>query len=244
MLRYVLFFGLMLVTTATICAEKQALVPGSYLLNGGSGTLTLIKDARSVMSFEISAIGGNCHSCSLSGEVSGLVGQTDEEGVSRCEISFTASGSNVDVKPITEHACREYCGARAGFDGTYRKPPVACTGEGRKKQHNQFMRSYKARDYEQAERVLQSLILQCKQFMHWIEIDQMRNDLALTQYHNRDPQRCLATLKDTLAAKVKNEAELKSGVGDIYLPPCDFDNYISTAKSTWFNKAMCTKLGR
>ncbi len=77
--------------------------------------------------------------------------------------------------------------------------------------------------------------------MGWIEIDQVRNDLALAQYHNGEFQQCLATLNTTLAAKVKNEEELKAGNGGVYLPPCDLDNYIGVAKATWFNKTLCTK---
>jgi len=77
--------------------------------------------------------------------------------------------------------------------------------------------------------------------MNWIEIDEIRNDLALAQYHNGEFQQCLITLNETLATKVKNEDELKEGKDGFYLPPCDFDNYIHVAKSTWFNKALCTK---
>lgn len=82
---------------------------------------------------------------------------------------------------------------------------------------------------------------QCEKSMNWIEVDQVRNDLALAQYHNGDLQQCLATLNSTLAAQAKDEEDLKAGNGKVYLPPCDFDNYIDVAKSTWFNKALCTK---
>ena len=72
-------------------------------------------------------------------------------------------------------------------------------------------------------------------------MDQVRNDLALAQFHNGDFSQCLQTLNATLAADVKDEDELKSAKGNTYLPPCDFANYIGVAKSTWFNKALCTK---
>lgn len=77
--------------------------------------------------------------------------------------------------------------------------------------------------------------------MNWIEIDQIRNDLALSQYHNRESSQCLETLNATLAAEFKDEEELKAGGPRVYLPPCDFDNYICEAKATRFNKALCTK---
>ena len=95
--------------------------------------------------------------------------------------------------------------------------------------------------FSEAANKLQALTEQCRPFMNRIEIDQVRNDLALAQYHNGNFSQCLQTLNATLAADVKDEDELKSGKGNIYLPPCDFDNYINVAKSTWFNKALCTK---
>jgi len=100
---------------------------------------------------------------------------------------------------------------------------------------------YRARRFGPATDTLQGLISRCETFMGWIEIDQVRNDLALAQYHNGETQQCLATLNTTLAAKVKDEEELRAGNGGVYLPPVDFDNYIDVAKSTWFNKALCTK---
>lgn len=77
--------------------------------------------------------------------------------------------------------------------------------------------------------------------MNWIEIDQVRNDLALAQYHSGEFQQCLITLSNTLAGTVKDEDELRAGNGNVSLSPCDFDNYIGVAKATWFNKSLCAK---
>lgn len=77
--------------------------------------------------------------------------------------------------------------------------------------------------------------------MSRIEIDQVRNDIALAQYHKGEFSQCLQTLNATLVADVKDEEELKNGNGGVYLPPCDFDNYVEVAKSIWFNKALCSK---
>ena len=75
--------------------------------------------------------------------------------------------------------------------------------------------------------------------MSWIELDQARNDLALSQYHSGEFSQCSKTLGTTLAAEFKDEVQLKAGGPRIYLPPCDFDNYIAVARATWFNKALC-----
>lgn len=76
--------------------------------------------------------------------------------------------------------------------------------------------------------------------MSWIEVDKARNDLALSQYHDGKYAQCLDTLNETIAGKVKNEKELQLGAAGQSLPPCDFDNYIDVARSTWHNKTLCT----
>ena len=241
MLRFILFIALIIATTTSLAAEKSKILLGQYVRDGGSGSLTVRKGKQNRLVFEIFSIGSNCHSCEVSGVISGNVGHADNGPDSKCQISFSASHPVLSIKPTTEEECRNFCGARAGFDGTYRMPPSACTFGGRKAQKDQFIHLYRARRFDQASDALQNLIAKCRSFMSWIEIDQIRNDLALAQYHNREPQQCLATLNDTLAAKVKDEEELMYGNGDVFLPPCDFDNYIEVAKSTWFNKALCTK---
>jgi len=246
MLRYLLIFALVIAAAAASAAEKTEIRPGQYVLDGDRGTLSIRKGgAQNKLTFEIGSVGQNCHSCSVSGVISGATGHGDswagDGSDSKCDISFSANGTDVMVRPMTQDACRAYCGMRAGFDGTYRIPPVACASAGRKKLRDRFLGLYSARQFVQAGETLQTLIAQCKSFMGWIEIDQVRNDLALAQYRSGESQLCLKTLSDTLAARVRDEQELKSGSGGVNLPPCDFESYIGVAKATWFNKALCTK---
>lgn len=238
---HILFVALMITATASYGAAKPEISPGQYVLDGDNGTLTVRKTEQNRLTFEIDSIGSNCHTCNVSGVISGAIGRADDESDSKCEISFSAAPSAIVVRPIAEESCRYYCGMRASFDGTYRMPPTNCTNVGKKIQRDKFLSLYRARRYAQAGDTLQNLITQCKNFINWIEIDQIRNDLALAQYHNGESQQCLTTLNETLAAKVKDEEDLKSGAGDVHLPPCDFDNYIDVAKSTWFNKALCNQ---
>jgi hypothetical protein len=248
MLRYSLISVLMVVAATSTGAANPEIRPGQYVLEGDSGTLTIRKDERNRLTFEIESIGGNCHTCSVSGAISGTIGYGDswagDGRGSKCEISFVPDGTAIVVRPITQEGCRAYCGMRAGFDGTYLVHPVACTSVGRKKLRDRFLRLYSTRQFLPARKTLQSLLAQCSKFMNWIEVDQVRNDLALAQYHSGDFQQCLTTLNDTLAASAKDAEDLKSGNGNIYLPPCDFDNYIGVAKATWFNKALCSKAMR
>lgn len=241
----ILLFVLMVATVGLAQAAQPNIPPGQYVLDGDSGTLTIRPDTQNRQKFEIETIGGNCHSCSVTGVITGGIGHADswaEDGSdSKCRIAFSADRTSVSVRPITEEECRAYCGMRAGFAGTYRVPPAACTRAGRQKQRDQFLRQYRAKQYADATKTLESLVAQCEKSMSWIEVDQVRNDLALAQYHSGNAQQCLATLNATLAAQAKDGEELKSGNGKVYLPPCDFDNYIGVAKSTWFNQALCAK---
>lgn len=238
MLRYIWLFALIIAVVTAAEAASPEIRPGEYVLDADRGTLNIRKGERNQLSFEIASVGGNCHTCSVSGVISGAVGRAKDgdEDDSVCEISFSSEEGAIVVRPITEGGCSYYCGARAGFEGTYRIPPAACTGGGRQKQRDTFLRLYKAHQFAQAGTTLQNLISQCEVFMGWVEIDQVRNDLALAQYRNGEFQQCLTTLNKTMAGTIKGEEELNA-----HLPPCDFDNYVGVAKGIWFNRDLCTK---
>jgi len=245
MRHHLLTFAFMFATMSLAEAASPEIPLGQYVREGDSGTLTIRKDEQNRRTFEIKSIGANCHVCGVSGQVRGAIGRAGsgagDGSDSTCDISFAAGRSAVDVVPLTRDECRAYCGARASFDGTYRVPSATCTSAGRRTQRDQSLRLYRSRRFSEAASKLRALTEQCRPFMNWIEMDQVRNDLALAQYHSGDFSQCLQTLSATLAADVKDEDELKAGKGNTYLPPCDFDRYIDVAKSTWFNKALCTK---
>lgn len=238
----------MIALAAVAHAAPGEILPGDYVLHGDSGTLKIRAGKPGRLRFEIETLGGNCHSCEMKGGIADNVGRADnwiDDGSdSNCRISFQADGGAITVQPISEKECRPYCGNRASIDGTYYVPPTACTRAGRKASRGQFLRSYRAHRYTEAAATLQKMMAQCEKFMSWIELDQLRNDLALAQHHGGDSRQCLATLDATLASKVRNEKELEAGIGNIYLPPCDFEHYLPVAKATWFNQALCGKATR
>lgn len=213
--------------------------PGEYVLSGDSGRLKVEQvDGNTV--FAISTVGGNCHTCDLSGQVIGTTAKTVEEGASAeesaCQIRMTPStdGKQVTVVPLTEEPCRQYCGMRAGFDGVYRQPQPMCTRLAQRKSRETFIGNYRAKKFEQAVAVLRPMLEQCSEFLGWIEIDRVRNDLALAYFHSGNTQQCVETLRQTNAFSYADEEALRHG-----LPPCDFDNYISTAQATWHNMRLC-----
>ncbi len=245
MLRYLLSVSMLMACAASMAAKTPDVRPGEYFRKGDSGTLTVRSDAEKRLTFKIESIGGNCHVCSVTGSLVGGVGKADEwleDGSdSKCRISFSVERSAMVVSPITQEECRVYCGMRAQLDGEYRIPPPICKSGSRQRLRDQSLQLYRARRFSLATEPLQKLLTQCSEFMSLIEVDQVRNDLALAQYRNGNFPQCLATLNATLAAQVKDEEELKSGSGDVYLPPCEFINYLPVAERTWFNRSLCTK---
>lgn len=244
MLRHILPLVLMLASIASAQTSSPAIPPGEYVRERDTGTLTVRRGNENTLKFEIQSVGGNCHSCSVSGVIRGAIGQADswaaDDSASKCKISFSVRGSAIVVDP-GEEECGAYCGARASFEGTYRIPPPSCTDASRQARRDRFLALYRSRRHIDAEGTLQGLLSECKEFMGWIEIDQVRNDLALAQYRAGEFPQCVATLRTTLAANAKDVEELRSEDGSVHLPPCDFDNYEPVAKAILFNRTLCTK---
>jgi len=216
--------------------------PGNYILNHYNGTLRIQRDGLDQSHFKIETVGANCHTCDVSGMIQNGVGRSDPaDGGEQCRIAFASHGASIEVTPVTEEACRGYCGARASFNGTYSIPPAACTNDAQQAVRDKSLRLYRAHRYAEAANLLRTLTMQCSNFINWIETDRIRNDLALAEFRDGQPAQCLATLNQTVAGNAKDLEDLKSGNGNVFLPPCDYDNYLEVAKSTFFNKALCTK---
>lgn len=220
--------GAMQATTA------RAVEPGEYLYTEGGhahGSLVVKKD-----SFAIETVGGNCHTCSISGALKGSTG-TAVDGSDTCRLSITGGKGALKVDSGDSDACRAYCGARAMFDGQYRQASPACTDRTRAKRLAQARALYAKKDYAGAAAGFSSLIGECSTEMDWIEADSVRSDLALTQYHLGDNAQCLATLAQTAA--LRNGGDDAQPDTDFGLPPCDADNYRSTGKAILHNAALC-----
>ncbi|RZT10848.1 hypothetical protein EV582_2939 [Duganella sp. BK701] len=209
-----------------------------YIRSGDSGKLVVSFYEKDKGTFHIDTVGDNAHICSMSGTISGSKGHADKlfEDIdsAECDISISVSGTKVVVGPITQDACRDYCGMRADVYGIYSKPPAMCTDAGKQQHQARFMRAYRAKHYAEATNMLTAMMAQCDDFLFWIEKERMLNDLALSQYHDGNATECLETLNRTIAGKVSSQDELG-------LPPSDLDAYIDVANATWFNKALCTK---
>lgn len=206
--------------------------PGNYQTEGDWGSLTIM-DNR----FKIFTMGANAHYCDLTGKIAGDKGYTDSEGATnssdeQCVIEFTTIPDGwVKVKALNK-VCHSFCGMRAWFEGTYYLPPTGCASKEHMAARNEFRTYYDAKDYQRAYDLLDTHYKRCGKFMNWIEIDIVRNDLAITQYHLGHKDACLQILQETKAYEYKNAA-------DMNLPPADHDAYLPTAQATWYNLKKC-----
>lgn len=218
-------------------SKATGLQPGTYIRSHSSARMTIEGTAPSQITFEIESAGANCHTCAVSGTVKDGVGIAEPWAANdehSCQIGLVKTGSAIDVNPLTETECRPYCGMRASFEGRYRRPPRTCSAKSQQARRDRFLTLYRAGNFRGASQTLHSLLAECEEFIDWITIDRIRNDLAVAQFHNGDRSACMATLHSTLAAKYGGEDALK-----LELPPCDFDNYIGVAKATWNNQSLC-----
>ncbi|ATF35093.1 hypothetical protein CO709_17870 [Burkholderia thailandensis] len=212
-------------------AAGPAVDAGRYLyVEGGSahGVLTVKGNA-----FNIETIGGNCHTCALSGTFDGRVGIA-RDGDNVCRIAVSGGHGVVRLDTSGSDACRDFCGMRASFDGEYRRPSAACADRARSVRTERSHKQYAAHDYDGARATLKSLLAECSGFMDWIELDRAKSDLALTEYHRGDRAQCVAVLSDTLAYRAQQDHSEAFG-----LPPCDADNYKPTGDAILHNLALC-----
>lgn len=220
-----------------IAAAEQFPAPGEYIYKGGNGSLRVTRAAHNTLHFEISTVGGNGHICDLDGDIKNArsVVSDDEEG--RCELSFTPlQNGGVSVSMSDASACQVFCGMRAGYDGDYLRSPQGCSYAERKQRRDAFSTLYRSKHYDQAAPILEDMLARCKNVVDGVEDTEIRNDLAITQYHLGRAADCIRTLEPTLAYRIKSAAALENE-----LAPADFETYLPLAKATWHNLKLCKK---
>lgn len=228
-----------LLTVLSSASLAGALPTGVYYLKGGDGDLTVKQISPQASRFNIEAVGGNAHMCSLEGVVTDgtatLQSSFNAKDGTPCVVSF-AMGADGIVVTSNGNACREYCGMRAMFEGLYLKPRPGCAGLERQKLNQAFIKQYRGKNYEKAASILKDMLGNCVEIMGWLDRDQTRNDYAVTLYHLGRKEECLSVLKQTWAYGVRDEDALRDTMA-----PTDFENYLPIAKATWHNIGLCTK---
>lgn len=223
---------IIITVSALFVNQSLAQVKDGTYVNGSYSSIK-ITTKNSQQQFVMEVIGANGHMCDAEGIIKGDKGfVTDDSEATPCELSFKANGSRLNIETQNE-VCRNYCGARASLDGEYRMPPKLCEAKSITQQRSQFKIAYDAKQYEKAENILNRLLTQCDFYLYFEEKDSIKNDLALTLYHQNKADLCLEILKETIALD-----------SDAYLPPADQMTYEKTEKAILFNYGLCQKKQR
>ena len=224
--------ALMLTLLCSVPAAAQKLVPGDYVTEGGWGNLTLRQDKSGTLHFSIETVGANGHSCSLEGELRdgrAILDALDEP----CVIVMEPTAEGVDVKADRE-ACRSYCGARAGFESFYFRPPAACAQRTMARTRSAFQRLYDARKFADAKSTLAPLLTQCERWLDPLTKGRIRNDLAVTLHKLGDLAGCRAVLEPLADDAALSEDELL----ELY-PPFDAESLMPILRATQTNLKLC-----
>jgi hypothetical protein len=198
---------------------------GNYVTEGGWGSLTISRSTSNApLSFEISATGANAHFCFGTGEIRGDKGISDE-----CSIQLEQQKNKMLVKMI-DGGCG--CGMNVQVDGEYFREDSYCAKQ--KDIRDEFSQQYQAGQYKQAKKTLGQLLSRCDSFMDWHALAEIRNDLAITEFHLGNKAACLNLLEPIKKQFVDDPAQ--SGY---WFRPADEVWGEATTKATRFNWKKC-----
>lgn len=213
---------------AALASAQPATPPaGDYIYEGGGGSLRVKPNGH----FDISTVGANAHTCALDGNIVRGKSKIDDTA---CVVSFTLKGGNVEVGTNGSDDCRQSCGMRASFEGTYIKPAPACADKAVAATRRNFKRQYDARDYAAAQATLAPVLGDCGKTIDWITQGWIRNDLALAQLRGGDRAACLKTL----APLADDAAKTDDGIKESY-PPADAEIFLPVVRATRTNLRLC-----
>lgn len=208
-----------------------------YVTEHGWGTLRLIKKADGAQGFTIETVGSNGHSCTLAGDVANnRATLAAAESDKPCVVNFTPEAGGYRVASGADGACRYYCGASAGFDAVYLKPPIGCRASEMRKTRDTFKRQYDLKDYPGARATLEPLFKNCGAFLHWLDTARIRNDLAVTLHKLNDLVGCRKLLEPLVEDAATSDAVLRETH-----TPLEGTAYLPIVKATRTNLRLCSE---
>lgn len=235
-----LFLYCLLLVFSRVVYANPMLKSGEYIEAGGSGNLLISHEPNVKLTFSMEIIRVNGHSCSLEGEI--LDGRSilisDDQANDSCVVMFTPTSDGIDVNAEDYNNCRSYCGARADLSGTltFLRPAAGCDASSLASSLEKFKRFYEGKAFGKAQKVLAPLLANCKKTLGWLEEGQIRNDLAITQYHLGHPIDCLKTLEPLAVNAASLDEELN-------LAPSDAFDYLPILHAARTNLRLCKRGG-
>ncbi len=226
---------LLLSATASAQRQSSSLKPGEYVTEGAWGNLSLRPGNGNSLIFAIEATGGNRHVCSLDGEVNGSTATL--EGIDEktpCIVTFAPTGEGVKVSASESGACRDYCGARANFEGLYLRPSSRCTKAAVTTARTLFRQLYDTRQFVEAKAKLEPVLTLCSRTLHRSEQGRIRNDLAVTMNKLNDLSGCLLVLQPLVDDANLTDTEFREGNS-----PSDAETLLPIVRAARTNLKLC-----
>jgi len=216
---------------AQVAEPTRIPAAGEYTLSGGMGTLQL-GETNGAPFFAIEVVGANAHTCQLEGAWEEDTG-TVSSGELSCSIEFEVQPDGVDVRARNAEACRQWCGARAWFEGRYLSPIPECAAAKVKRARDAFKSQYKQKRYGEARATLAPVLARCKRVLDRFELMWVRNDLAVTLHHLGEGAACLEVLDPIRPLGEEPETEVGS------TEPAFAEELKRLARATRTNLRLC-----
>jgi hypothetical protein len=227
------------VDAAPVNAASVGVAPGAYLMPSGCCALDVRASGDREVRFSIRAEGANGHSCGLSGRIDGDRALLREApSLPACELRFVATEGAVEVVIVdgAAAACRGYCGARARFDGVYRRPQPGCARSEVAATRKAFKQAYDSKDFTRAQALLEPVVARCSGWLHWLDAGWIRNDFALAQLRAGDAAGCRQTLSGFGPLIDATEDELRDQHS---YPPSDATSLAAVLRAARYNRKRC-----
>lgn len=217
-------------------AALAQIKPGEYVYSGGYGVLTIAGDKSGALKFDIEVVGGNFHTCSLSGVIRNNEARMEESADDKrpCIVTFKSGKDGIAVDSRHERACSFYCGARARFEGAYEMPPAGCAPTQVRQSRDRFKVAYDKKQYAEARGLLAPVVEKCLGTLNQYGEGWVRNDMAITYYRTGELAACRDVLKPWLELAGTPDAEIKDGY-----PPSDAEEMLRLAQATRANMKVC-----
>ena len=228
----------MLSLNAPVSAQRQSssLKSGEYVTEGALGRLSLRAGNDSSLLFSIEATGGNMHLCSLDGEVNGSTASLEgPDEKTPCIVTFSQTPEGVKVAASESGARRDYCGARAYFEGLYLRPSARCTKDAVATARKSFKQLYDARQFGEAKAKLEPVLTLCSRTLHRSDEGRVRNDLAVTMHKLNDLSGCLLVLQPLAEDAKLSDSEFREAS-----PPSDADMMLPIVRAARTNLKLCS----
>lgn len=216
--------------------SAPSLAPGQYLTEGGWGSLQIKPAKKNRQAFNIDTMSPSGNLCQLEGVIRNAQARLgdDSQGM-LCQIRFEANAEGILVDSNQVENCRSFCGLNAYFERQYLRAAPICLKPNSQRQ--QFRQLYDQKQYGQALAVLTPLLTNCSQVLNLLDLNWIRNDIALSQYHLNQPDACRDTLKPLLKDAARSDEDLKAELPWMLQEP-----YLRIIKATRTNLKLCNRL--